>query len=283
MESYLYSDLPEFHKVTEVKPITHTQLLNKYNVALVQGLLFHSGKLKIILPSVNNCKAQFRQLLKHIKFFQLVAYFTKKDDVVEIEIDGPHSLVVHTHKYGFNLACFFPALLFMPQWELVAEIEIGKELRKCGELNLSYKTKLLSHYKNYSAYIPEEFKLFATSFHDLTAKSRSPLNLNEDCDEILFDGDNYFFPDFEFIHENRERVYLELFHPWHSAALKHRLFSLAKKPPSFILILGVAKILLKDTAFAVEVQQYQYFNQFYFTFRDVVSVEKVLELLGNCV
>ena len=52
----------------------------------------------------------------------------------------------------------------MPQWELSAQIEIGKESRKSGELNLSHKTGLLSHYKNYSAYIPEEFKLFGESF-----------------------------------------------------------------------------------------------------------------------
>lgn len=276
IEKLLYSDLPEYHKVTEVKSITALQLLNKYNVSLVQGLLFYCSKVKIILPAVNSCKAQFRQLLKHIKFFQLVAYFTKKNDLVEIEIDGPLSLFVHTQKYGFNLACFFPALLFMPQWELIANIEMGKDVRKHGELHLSHKTSLISHYKNYSAYIPEEFNLFAESF---SKQENCAWRINENCDEILFDGENYFFPDFEFVHNNGERVYLELFHPWHAAALKHRISAIEKKALPFNFILGIAKVLLKEPDYATQFQESCYLKNHSFTFREVLSVEKVLQLL----
>ncbi len=278
VESYLYSDLPEFHKLTELKPITPLQLLHKYNVSLVQGFLFYCSSLKICVPASIQYKAHLRQLIKQIKFFQLVAFFTKKENSLEIEIDGPLSLFVHTHKYGFNLACFFPALLFMPQWEIMAFIEMGKEPRKSGVLQLSEKTGLLSHYKNYSAYIPEEFKLFFDSFAQLPA---CPWRITENCEEILFDGDNTFFPDFEFSHDDGTRVYLELFHPWHAAAIKHRLKAFAKKKPDFKLILGIAKPLLKDGNFAEEVQQSDYYSSFSFIFRDVLLPEKVLEALNK--
>lgn len=280
IESYLYSDLPEFHKVIEVKSLTPCQLLNKYNVSLVQGLLFHCGKLKITINSVSKYKAQLRQLLKQIKFFQLVVRFEKLEDKIEIYIDGPHSLFEHTHKYGFNLACFFPALVLMPQWELEAEIELGKQSRQSGILKLSHKNNLQSHYKNYSAYIPEEFKLFAESF-----RTQAPPHwtLTEECENILFDGDNYFFPDFLFIHSSGKEVYLELFHSWHSAALRHRLLASAKKNLSFNLIVGVSKSILKDSLLNEEVMNSSYFNDFSFQFRDVIPAGKVIEKLESIV
>jgi uncharacterized protein len=278
IESYLYSDLPEFHKVTEVKSLSPTQLLNKYNVSLVQGLLFHCGKLKITLTSISQYKAQLRQLLKQIKFFQLVAHFEKFDDKIEIFIDGPHSLFEQTHKYGFNLACFFPALVLMPQWELEAEIELGKQSRQSGILKLSHKNNLQSHYKNYSAYIPEEFKLFAESFRN---QAPPHWKLTEECENILFDGDNYFFPDFLFIHSSGKEVYLELFHSWHSAALKHRLLASSKKSPSFNLIVGVSKSILKDSLLNEELKNSSYFKDFSFEFRDVIPAGKVIEKLAS--
>ena len=275
--NYLYSDLPEFHKVTEIKPLMSNQILNKYNVSLVQGFLFYCREIKIILPSVSEYKAQFRQLLRQ---------FEKKENAFELVIDGPLSLFAQTQKYGFQLACFFPALLLMPQWELCAQIELGKELRQSGVLSLSHKTGLISHYKNYSAFIPEEFKLFSESF--LQHKNAQSWILNDNCDEALFDGDNYFFPDFEFHSSKKEKeknskvrqpVYLELFHPWHGAALKHRLIALAKKKPSYKLILGVSTALLKKADISSFVQHNPYFVDFGFTFRDVVSVDKVIAKL----
>ncbi len=274
----LYSDLPEFHKVTDMKSISTQGLLNRYNVALVQGLLFYSQNLVVTIPSVSTCKAQFRQLLRQIKFFQLVVFLTRVNDSVVITIDGPLSLFLHTQKYGFNLACFFPALLQMPQWQLSAQIELAKDARKIGELNLSQKDKLLSHYKNYSAYIPEEFSLFASSFMQ---KSENTWSICENADDFLFDGENYFCPDFAFRHQSGIVVYLELFHSWHAAALKHRIFAVDKKQPSFILLLGASKTLLKEPSLSLCVEQSAYFSKFGFNFRDVISVDKVLSLLGS--
>ena len=278
LQQFLYSDLPDCHRATEFKSISPLGLLQKYNVALVQGLIFSSRQLTLTVPFASEHRAHVRQLMRHLKFFQLVCTIRKTENSMEILIDGPLSLFTSVQKYGLQLSSFFPAVLFLPQWKLTANIELGKLPRQQGTIQLSEKQGLVSHYKNYSAYLPEEFQLFHKAF---TSIERNPYLLKEKCDEILFDGDSYFFPDFEFLSPCGKPVYCELFHPWHGAALKHRLFSLDKSSPGFIIILGVSKILLKDPEFARQVEQFSGFNKCLFSFGNVLVPLKVLDILKS--
>ncbi len=274
LSTILYSDLPEFHKVTELKEVSSQSLLQKYNVALIQGMLFYSRELKIVLPAFGKYRAQFRYLLRRIKFYQLVVRCEKEDSSFVLYLDGPLSLFAQTQKYGFQLACFFPSLLQMPEWELSAFIEMGKEARGQGELSLSQKNKLISHHKNFSAYIPEEFRLFQENFAKHPVSSE--WMLCEDADDVLFDGEHYFFPDFAFVHKKEKRVvYLELFHSWHKSALEQRLRACVKKKPDFPLLMGASTALVKKNQEAAFGEAYPYFQDHGFVFRDVISMDKL--------
>ncbi len=275
LEYLLYSDLPEFDKITKFKEISPKSLIHRYNVALVQGLLFYCEHVKINIPLRDSTKGDLRYLLRQIKFYQLSVQINKNDDYLEILLDGPLSLFLHTQKYGFNLAAFFPALILLKKWELEAKIEISKLAKQQGILNLNQNSLLVSHYKLYSSYIPEDFSMFESLFLEKNIKWK----ILSEYDDILFDGKNYFFPDYKFIN-NEKTVYLELFHPWHKQAVKQRI-QYFEKEHSYHLIIGVSKALLKDNEIKSIIDSAIFFKNKGFIFREMPTVDQVLEMLSS--
>lgn len=275
LEYLLYSDLPEFNKITKFKEISPVGLINRYNVALVQGLLFYCEYVQIIIPTGNLSKGDLRYLLKQIRFFQLSIQIDKSENFIKILLDGPLSLFLHTKKYGFNLALFFPALIFVKKWELEAKIEIGKAARQQGILNLNQNSPLVSHYKTYSSYVPEEFLMFENLF----SEKISEWKIFIDCEDILYDGKNYFFPDYKFI-SNDKTIYLELFHSWHKKAVKQRIMSFEKEH-SYSLIIGVSKNLVKDIEIKSMIETSGQFKSKGFVFREMPTVSQVIEKLSS--
>ncbi len=279
IQNTLYSDLPEHHVITDVKQYTAHELLNKYNVSLVQGLLFNSKKITICIPSSPELMPYLRQLLRCLKFFQLIVFFKKEETQLVIEVDGPLSLFQNVQKYGFKLACFFPSILSMPKWTLSAHVDLKKNPEQVLELVLDEKCQLTQANKNFSAYIPEEFNLFAESFLKL---NQEKWMIEERCLDVLFDGQEYFFPDFSFRNqETGEIVMLELFHPWHKAALVKRIQHFKKFGLSVSYFIGVSKDLLKDSHIKTILDDKGSFPEV-FLFRDVLSPKHVLEALEKC-
>lgn len=272
---HLYSDLPEFHRVVSYKEITPQKFLQKYNVSLVQGLLFHSEKIEVTIPNQPQYTAHLRYFLRQVKFFQLVANFKKTDTEVIINLDGPLSLFNHAQKYGFQLACVFPSLLHVPQWTLNAEVELKKT--KPLLLKLTETCGLAPLANRSSIYIPKEYELFESYFnekyHDKWALDTSEL-------DILFDGQTFFFPDYKFVNRAGQTVHLELFHPWHARSLITRLENLDKNNMSHVLI-GADKSLLKDKDLAVHVQSSPFFQKNGFIFRGMPSAQTVFDLLSR--
>ncbi len=273
IQPLLYSDLPEHNRIIAFKEINAKNLLNRYNLALVQGLLFYSEAVTIEIPTNSSAKAELRFLLRQIKFYQLVVHIQKENDKLIIHLDGPISLFMQTQKYGFNLAAFFPVIVLLPKWELHAKIEISKSVRQQGLLTLNQNSPLISHYRNFSAYIPEDFKIFEEQFQ---LKSTQWV-IDNDSENILFDGNNYFFPDYKFVNADKI-VYLELFHAWHKRALLQRIINI-KSNYSFSYIIGIAKSLLKDKEISQSISTSDYFNKNGFIFREIPTTKQVLDIL----
>jgi predicted nuclease of restriction endonuclease-like RecB superfamily len=196
----------------------------------------------------------------------------KKEDCIKIILDGPLSLFLHTHKYGLNLASFFPNLIFLKRWEIKANIEIGKSSRKKGVLTLNQHDPLFSHYKSYSSYTPEDFLLFEKLF----LEQSTTWKIISDFEDILFDGQNYFFPDYMFIFQEK-KVYLELFHLWHKRAFIQRIQNLENQ--SQHLLIGVSKLLLKDLEIKSLLENNSKFESKLFVFREIPTYSQVIEKL----
>uniref|UniRef100_UPI0037CAEE55 DUF790 family protein n=1 Tax=Silvanigrella sp. TaxID=2024976 RepID=UPI0037CAEE55 len=62
IQDKIYSDLPNYNKVFKFKEISAIDLLRKYNISLVQGLLFHTEKIKIKIQIKDVLKSDLRYI-----------------------------------------------------------------------------------------------------------------------------------------------------------------------------------------------------------------------------
>lgn len=271
----IYSDLPNYNKIFKFKEINAIEILRKYNISLVQGLLFHTEKIKIKIPTKDVHKSDLRYVLRKLKFFQLENKISKDNDSLIFDIDGPLSLFVQNQKYGFNLASFFPTITLLKNWEIEAEVFLGKSEKQKGILNLDNKNFIPRYDFNYSSYIPEELEFFEKLFIE---KSIDWKIINE-CDDFLFDGNEFFFPDYKLVNLSKS-IYLEVFHKWHKSSLIRRLKNI-EDMNNINLIIAVSKNLLKDTEINKAITSSKIFKQHGFLFREMPTVNQVLEKLSS--
>lgn len=115
----LYADLPENHLLAVLPDFTSEQLVNRYNLAQAQGLLYSALCLR--LTAHRNVPGEYRRLFQHLKFHGLMyAVEGNLDDGYQIYVDGPASLFKQTRKYGLKMAVFLPALLRVSRWDMEA-------------------------------------------------------------------------------------------------------------------------------------------------------------------
>lgn len=275
----IYSDLPDNETLKSVKQVFPKELLERYNCSLVQSLLLHCAEIEIEIEEPE--AAKMRKMLKYLKFFRLLAQINKSKgskvndgmpDALSIKVNGPASIFENTQKYGLQLASFFPAVCDMKKWKLKAVIKINdKELK----LSLDESTGLVSHYKNFSSYVPEEIVMF----HKLFKEKAKDWEICGHASFLDLGSQELVFPDFSFRETSGDRtVHLELFHRWHATHLSE-LFNACSKNPQLPLIIGVDKFLADKPEIAELLASSRFFQESGFTFRDFPGVDKVLGVL----
>ena len=267
-----YGDLPDFEVIGNFSPLTPEKLLHRYNLAQAQGLIFYAEKLTFTAASSE--AADLRKLLKAVKFFRLLAHFTKHGkNGIRAEISGPFALFGPTAKYALNLANILPALVNLPQWSLEAQIKFKERDLK---LKLDSGSGLISHYRNLSGYIPEEIRLY----HRLFSEKSTSWQITGETPFIDAGDQEIIFPDISFTSQTSgQTVHLELFHRWHAAALDRRI-DLLKSHPELPLILGIDRALISEP----ELLEAKFANQPQLAarcwlFRDFPGVESTLRVL----
>ena len=269
----LYGDLPPFQKVLRFKKMSSSKLLHRYNCAQVQGLLLRCERVTLYLE--NSDFTRLRQMIKYLRFNKLLAKispFQEKDKTLILEIDGPLSMFLNTQKYGLNLANFFPSILLQSHWRLNADVKIKKN--KTHTLNLDQSCGIISHYKQFLAYVPEEIEKLSKK---LTEKLPD-WKLTPSSDYIHLGGEVICFPDYSLEHCSGMKVHMELFHPWHSKPLLKRLeqVEMLSQVP---LIIGIDRSLLKNNELVEQINSSKNFLKFGFYFREAPSVSKISGLL----
>lgn len=239
----IFADLPENETLTSFRSLFPRQLLERYNCAQVQGLLFNASEIEVKVSSPD--PAELRKLFKYLKFFRLLAEIKQvkspagqKDDIaMSLKISGPASIFENSRKYGLQIAVFFPAVCALTKWQLKADIKLNSKIYR---LNLDESSGLVSHYRNFSAYIPEEIIMF----HRLFKEKVKEWQISGETPFIKADKQEIIFPDLNFRNKAGETVHLELFHRWHRGALLSRL-EFCEANPELPLLLGVDRALLK--------------------------------------
>lgn len=279
----IYRDLPQNEKLCRSHRLFPKELLQRLNCAQVQSLLLYSSE--IMLRIEENNPATVRRLFKYLKFFRLLAEITqlpitKKERSAgtmfrfEMQISGPASLFENTRKYALQLASFFPAICDLTQWTMNAEIELnGRKSR----LHLTQDAGLVSHYRNFTAHVPEEIMMF----HRLFREESEEWQIVGESPFFNFGNQQLIFPDLSFRSSKTERkIHLELFHRWHATQLLRRLESM-KTHPETALLIGVDRSLSRRPEIKAALDHSEFFQTKGFLFRDFPGVERVTKLLNS--
>lgn len=274
----IFADLPENEALKKFKELFPRELLERYNCAQVQGLLFHASEMEVKAASPD--PAELRRLFKYLKFFRLLAEIKQlkspageKDTLVmHLKISGPASMLENSRKYGLQLAAFFPAVCALPKWQLKADVKLANKIYR---LNLDETSNLVSHYRNFTAYIPEEIVMF----HRLFKEKIKDWEISGETPFIKAQKDEIVFPDLNFRNKKGKIIHLELFHRWHRGALLKRL-EFCEANLDLPLLLGVDRALLKGELTEL-LENSTYFQKKGFLFRDFPGVARVNKLLNE--
>lgn len=128
VEDGLFGDLKGAQRLTAAPQLSPEQLVEKYEVAQIQGVLLKAVRLKVQIRA--SSPDVVRSLFQKLKFRQLLYRVEEAEGGFEIEIEGPFSLFESVTKYGIQLAMIVPALMACEHVALEAELRWGKERKK---------------------------------------------------------------------------------------------------------------------------------------------------------
>jgi hypothetical protein len=233
-EAGLYADLDARQRLVEHRGLTAQKLLDRYNVALAQAVLYRATSLEIVFtePDPN----RLRYLFQALKFFRLM-HRTRRisDGSYRMVVDGPASLFKKSRKYGLQMATFLPALMLVEDWQLRAELD-WKGDGTTHEMHLGADDGLVSHYRARGQWLADEEKMLEQRFEDLdcgwTLERRGVIHELEE-DEVLVS--DYVLRR----EEDGAEVYLEVVGFWRANYLERRLEMLrALEDVPLVLIVG---------------------------------------------
>jgi hypothetical protein len=212
----LYADLPKNQRLVEFEETDARALLELYNVAQAQALLYRCVRLRLSIAP--QAAENYRELFGAIKAYRLIHTIKgSQEHGYEIELDGPVSMFHRSQKYGIQMAVFLPALLLCEGWRMRAEIESRYSGTSFFEMT-SEGHNLRSHYLSVTPYEnPVREKLLQA-----WARFESEWKL-EASGEIINLGASAFIPDFVLRHDDGRAIYLEILGFWTPPHLKERL------------------------------------------------------------
>ncbi|MEM7354886.1 MAG: DUF790 family protein, partial [Acidobacteriota bacterium] len=236
LERGLYADLKDEQILKDWKPCRPDWLLQRYNVALAQGVLYKAAELEIRVEG--GSIRRHRELFRKIKFFQLMHRVDgDAESGYTIRLDGPMSVFKSSGRYGLQMASFLPTLLHFDHWSLTARLLWGKARRELG-FRLSPATGLTPYTRLSGQWQPEELAWLPEQFDKLD----SDWQISTDAELVDLGGRGVLVPDYVFEHSSGLRVFLEVFGFWNKGAITSRLELLREHGPRD-LILAISKQL----------------------------------------
>ncbi|CAN5782222.1 DUF790 family protein [soil metagenome] len=214
--SNLYADLSDQQKLISFDSIAPADLLDRYNLAQAQALLYKCVEMKIrVAPSD---AANYRAIFGWIKHFGLIhSVIGNATNGYEITLTGAASLFHRSQKYGIRMSVFLPALLLCRNWKMSAEIA-NKEVGNSFYELTSEQTELVSCYFDEPEYASPIFERLKKDWE----KSSSNWKLEENK-EVLDLGKTAFIPDFVLVSPENKKVYLDVLGFWTPKSLQKRL------------------------------------------------------------
>ncbi|MUN28267.1 DUF790 family protein [Sulfuracidifex metallicus] len=117
---YMYSDMKDEMIISKVPKVTPYELVSKYNLSLLQTILFKAFRMKVQI------KSGWKEVIRLSKLLGLM-YYAYKDNIVEFI--GPMTLLKLSERYGRNLALLLPEIVKNDGWKIEAEVVVGLKKR----------------------------------------------------------------------------------------------------------------------------------------------------------
>lgn len=216
--SSLYADLSQQQKLVSFETITAPDLLDRYNIAQAQALLYKCVEMKIrVSPSEAE---NYRTIFGWIKRYKLI--HSVRGNAIngyEITLTGAASLFHRSQKYGIQMAVFLPALLLCKNWKMSAEI-----VQKEGGSNVFYElssdqTEMKSYYWDEPEYKNSDIERLKKDWEKLNVDWQLQEN-----NEVVDLGKTAFIPDIVLISPERsDKIYIDVLGFWTPKSLKRRL------------------------------------------------------------
>lgn len=213
--SNLYADLSGNQKLSSFETISPEDLLDRYNLAQAQALLYKCVEMKIRVAPGD--LVNYRAIFGWIKHFGLIhSVLGNAANGYEITLTGAASLFHRSQKYGIRMAVFLPALLLCSNWKMSAEIA-HKDGNVFYEIS-SGQSELNSCYFDEPEYENPDVQKLKKNWE----KSGSGWLLEEN-NEVVDLGKAAFIPDLVLISTEGERIYLDVLGFWTPKSLQKRL------------------------------------------------------------
>jgi predicted nuclease of restriction endonuclease-like RecB superfamily len=212
----LYGDLPENQKLVAFDPLSASDLLDRYNLAQAQALLYRCLEAQLWVEPQE--PAALRKLFGAIKAYRLIHTICGNPATgYQIKLNGPMSIFHRSQKYGVQMAVFLPALLEQRGWRMRAEIGLKTGGTAFFELSSNQnRLRPLADPSETSCETQVE-KLLSN-----WAKLESRWSLEPSRAVIDLAG-SAFIPDFVFRNAEGKQVYLEVLGFWTPRYLSERL------------------------------------------------------------
>jgi uncharacterized protein len=240
----LYGDLKENQILTQFEAPTPETLLNRYNLAQVQGIFYRASE--IVIQAHRNDPGEYKLLFRYLKLFGLMAYIEGDAEYgFSLTIDGPTSLFQSSPKYGLALAKLLPALLHVTRWSLTATLQTTDPYRRSPvqrRYTLDSTCSLVSHYPPGKPYD----SLLEAAFADRWQKTKTDWKLEREVDLIPIPG-SVMIPDFRLVHPDGRVALLEIVGYWRPAYLQKK-FAQVRKATLPNLILAISERLNLEKA-----------------------------------
>jgi predicted nuclease of restriction endonuclease-like RecB superfamily len=204
--------------------LTVDWLLDRYNLALAQAVLYDASELRIRVWD------HFGTVFSYVKLFGLMHRIypidadgervsdTNQAAVYEAILDGPASLFSQSRKYGIRMATFLPALPLCDCWKMAADILVDEAAGETRQLTLDDTEPLTSHYSAGECFDSDLERTLARKWE----RANTDWALHREQD-VLDLGAEVMLPDFAVEHPDGRRALFEIVGFWTPEYLDEKL------------------------------------------------------------
>ena len=263
VELGMYADRKSEHRLTAFRPMEPGALLDRYNLALAQGLLYraHTMTIRVAVRAPN----RLRQLFRWLKFHQLMHRAVRDGDGWRVEIDGPLSLFSQSQRYGLQMAKFLPALLLVSDWTMTARVQ-WRDNPSDLTFELTPEDGLRTHLKSRGTAVSREEKLLTERVLE-----KSDWTVSRRARVLDLGGEDVLIPDFTLRSPDGREAHVEIIGFWRRSYLERRMDVLRRHGPANLVLCVSRRMATEKSAELLEL------SDRIVDFAEVISLRRVID------